>query len=188
MKKTFLYCCTAAALSFAACNNDSNKPEDAKAMAKDQNEQKFDSSKIEDDTKWADDAAEGSMMEVNLGKLAQTNASSKTVKDFGQMMVTDHSKAGDELKAVAQKKGISLPAALGDKMQKKYDDLAAKKGADFDKAYTSYMVDDHEQDIDEFKKESNKGKDADLQAWATGKIPVLQHHLEMAKAARDAVK
>jgi putative membrane protein len=189
MKKTILSLSLLGALSmFAACSSTENKTEDSKEVAKDQNEAKFDDTNIEDDTKWAADAAEGGMLEVQLGKLAQTNAANPKIKEFGNMMMTDHSKAGDELKALAAKKNISLPTALGDKKQKDYNDLAAKKGADFDKAYADYMVSDHKEDIDDYQKEADKGKDAEMKAWAAGIIPTLQHHLQMAEAARDAVK
>lgn len=172
---------------FSACG-DSSKPEDSKEAAKDANEQKFDDSKIEDDAQWAVKAADGGMEEVALGQLAQTNGASPKVKELGKMMVDDHTKANEELKALAAKKNITLPAAMSENRQKDYDDLAKKTGADFDKAYTSMMVDDHQEDIDEFKKEGNDGKDAELKAWAAGKVATLEHHLEMAKAARDAVK
>jgi putative membrane protein len=187
MKTTMLSILSVASLAIlTSCGDGGNK--DAKETAKDQNEQKFDNTKMEDDTKFAVAAADGGMMEVQLGKLAQTNASSQQVKDFGRQMVDDHSKGNDELKALAQKKNITLPAAISDKHQKDYDDLAKKKGADFDKAYIDNMVDDHKEDIDEFQKEADKGADADIKAWAAGKVPVLQHHLMMAKAAQDAVK
>ena len=68
------------------------------------------------------------------------------------MMVKDHSKANEELKAAATAKNITLPAAVSDKCQKKVAELSEKKGADFDKAYADLMVSDHKEDIDEFKK------------------------------------
>ncbi|HEY8934192.1 MAG TPA: DUF4142 domain-containing protein [Cyclobacteriaceae bacterium] len=162
------------------------KAKDNKEIAEDQNKDKFDNTKLEDDTEFAVEAADGGMLEVELGKLAQSNGSSDKVKMFGEMMVTDHSKANDELKALASQKNISLPTALSDKSRKTYNDLAEKKGKDFDEAYTDLMVKDHKKDIDEFKKEADKGKDSDLKTWAAGKVPVLEHHLEMAKKAETA--
>jgi putative membrane protein len=188
MKKTILIMLSATAITlFAACGN-SEKHEDSKEVAKEQNETKFDDTNIEDDTKFAVSAADGSMLEVELGKLAQTNGSAPQVKDLGKMMVDDHSKAGDELKALAQQKNISLPAAMSEDKREKYDDLAAKKGKDFDQAYTDFMVSEHKDVIDAFQKEADKGNDADIKAWAAGKVAALQHHLEMAQAAKDAVK
>jgi putative membrane protein len=187
MKLRTLAFVSAFALLGTSCSNN----EGPKDTAKDANEQKMDDTpaeKMEDDADWAVEAADGGMMEVKLGQLAQQNASSPAVKEFGRMMMTDHQKGNDELMAIAGRKNITLPAALGKEHQDKYDDLAKKQGADFDKAYTEYMVDDHEEDIDEYQKEANDGKDADLKAFAAKTVPILQHHLDMAKQARDKVK
>jgi putative membrane protein len=184
MKKRLFILGIAALAMAASCNNsnDSNKE------AMQENKAKFDSTDIQDDTKFAVAAADGSMLEVALGKLAQTNAAAAQVKTFGQQMVDDHSKAGAELQKLAASKNITLPATLGEKHQKEYDDFTKKKGADFDKAYTSFMVDDHKEDIDDFTKESEKGKDADIKNWAGQKVPVLKHHLMMAQAADSIVR
>ena len=127
------------------------------------------------------------MLEVELGKLAAQKGVSSDVKKLGEMMVKDHSKANDELKAAAKTKDITLPATMSDKCQKKLTELTQKQGADFDKAYADLMVSDHKDDIDEFKKEAEKGNDKDLSAWAKGKVPVLQHHLMVAEQAKKAV-
>lgn len=166
----------------------SDSTKDAKEVAQDQNEQKFDSTAMKDDVDFAVKAADGGMLEVELGKLALQNAASPRVKDFGQMMVDDHSKANAELKQTAMQKNITLPAAMSDKCQKMYADLSKKKGKDFDKAYMSAMVDDHKDDVDEFKKQADNGKDADLKSWAAGKVPVLQHHLDVAQNVKDSIK
>lgn len=171
-----------ACILLAACGN----ADDSKKAANADNKEKFDSTNLQDDTKFAVAAADGGMLEVELGKLAQTNASSPVVKNFGQMMVDDHSKAGEELKTLAASKSITLPQVLSDKNQKDYSDLSKKKGEDFDKAYSSFMVKDHKEDIEEFKKEAQNGKDADIRAWASGKVPTLEHHLAMAQRADSA--
>ena len=187
MKKlTFSALIIASMMTFSACN--SNKSEDSKEVAEEQNEAKFEDTKVEDDTEFAVDAADGGMIEVKLAELAKTNGSSKTVKDFADMMIKDHGKANEELKALAQQKNITLPMSVSEDKQKDYDDLAKKKGKDFDKAYAAYMVDDHKEDIEDFEKAAKDGKDPEVKAWAAGKVPTLQHHLEMAQAMKDATK
>lgn len=188
MKKLWtIFLSTAFAVSLMSCGNQ-NKAEDTKEVAEEQNEEKFDDSNIEKDTEWAVQAADAGMLEVELGKLAQTNAASPEVKKFAQMMVDEHTKANDELKAAAAAKNITLPAALSDKCQKKYNDLMEKKGEEFDKDYISLMVSDHKDVIDAFEKQADKGNDADLKTWASGKLPTLRHHLEMAQATEEVVK
>ncbi|MDO9372911.1 MAG: DUF4142 domain-containing protein [Bacteroidota bacterium] len=141
----------------------------------------------EDDSVFAKKAAEGGLMEVQLGQLALKNATSSAVKKHAQMMVTDHGKANAELKTLAASKNIMLPKALGDEKQKMVNDLKAKKGADFDKAYSDMMVEDHKKDIDLFRTEAEGGRDAEIKAWAAGKLPTLQSHLQMWESAKMAV-
>jgi putative membrane protein len=185
MKRTCIYLLLAGSITLASCGNNED---DSKKIAKDENKEKFDSTSIEEDTKFAVAAADGGMMEVELGKLALTNASSAKVKEFAQMMVDDHGKANAELKALAQTKNISIPSSLSNKKQDKYNDLAKMKGVDFDKAYTSFMVDDHKEDIEAFRKEAEKGNDMELKNWASTKLPILEHHLMMAQSADSTVR
>jgi putative membrane protein len=132
------------------------------------------------DTAFAQEAAIGGMAEVELGNLAKEKAASTDVKQFGERMVTDHSKANDELKQWAQQKNVTLPAELDAKHKALRDRLAKLSGAAFDKAYMREMVSDHQHDVAAFKKESTSGKDADLKAWAGKTLPTLQEHMKMA--------
>lgn len=172
-----------------SCNNEQKK--DSTEVAEEKNEKKQDSTKtekMEDDQDFLVKAASGGLMEVELGKIAAQNASSAKVKAFGQRMVKDHSKANDELKAIASAKNISIPSTPGEDHQKHIDNLKAKKGAEFDKDYIDMMIDDHEEDIKDFKKEASDGKDANIKAFAQNTVPVLTQHLEMAKSAKNAIK
>ncbi|WP_370895726.1 DUF4142 domain-containing protein [Chryseobacterium gossypii] len=140
------------------------------------------------DKKFADAAAQGGMMEVMMGQLAASNAGNAAVKTLGEMMVKDHGKANDELKKWASTAGYTLPTGLDAEKQRKYDDLKAKKGSEFDRAYTDLMVNDHEKDIAEFKKQAAEGADASLKSFASQTLPTLEHHLAESKKAKDAVK
>jgi len=168
-----------------SCKDNENSSNET---AKEENEAKFDTTDVKRDAEFAVKAASGGMMEVELGNLAMTNGEAQSVKDFGQGMVTDHSKANEELKSLAASKNISLPAVPDADMQKKIDDLKQKHGHDFDKAYIDLMVEDHKEDIDLFQKEADKGNDADIKSWAAGKVATLQHHLHMAEEAKNAIK
>jgi putative membrane protein len=133
-------------------------------------------------------AAIGGMAEVNLGNVAAQKGTNADVKAFGNQMVTDHSKANDELKALAAQKGVTLPADVDAEQKKKADEVSAKSGKDFDKAYMADMVEDHEKDVKEFEKASKDAQDPDLKAWAAKTLPTLQHHLQMAKDTKGKVK
>lgn len=156
-------------------------PRDSQEMAQEDNASKFNNTDFKDDVNFVIAAADGAMLEIMLGQVAQQNANSQDVKDFGIMMVNDHSKGNDELKKLADVKNITLPERLGKENQKTFDEISGKAGREFDEAYMEYMVKDHKNDIDLFKKEADKGMDPEIKAWAAGKVAVLEHHLDMAK-------
>ena len=133
-------------------------------------------------------AAQGGMAEVNLGQMAATKAASNDVKDFGNRMVNDHSKANEELKQLSAGKGVTLPTDVDAASKKTADELSKKTGKAFDKAYMSAMVKDHEKDVAEFQKESTAAQDPDLKNWVTKTLPTLQDHLKMAKQINAKLK
>lgn len=123
------------------------------------------------------EAAQGSMMEVELGNLAIKNGQSQAVKDFGKMMVEDHSEINSQLKEIAQKKNIQLPSSISDDQQKDVDRLSKETGKTFDDDYISLMRKDHKGDIDDFQDADNKISDADYKNFIAKTLPVLQKHL-----------
>ncbi|GAB7025517.1 DUF4142 domain-containing protein [Geotalea toluenoxydans] len=126
-------------------------------------------------------AASGGMMEVELGQLAQSKAQSQEVKDFGSRMVTDHGKANEELKTLAQQKNVTLPTKLERKHKSMVDKLNKASAAEFDKKYMSDMVKDHKHDVEDFRKATQKVKDPEVKAWAEKTLPVLEQHLQQAQ-------
>src|SRR5262249_3715762 len=122
-------------------------------------------------------AAQAGMMEVELGKLAQTNGSSQDVKDFGKMMETDHSKANDELKSIAMAENISIPSAMNDEGNNHMKDMSGMQGADFDKHYISMMVDGHTKVLEEFKTAAASNPDQKVKDFAAKTVPVIEGHL-----------
>jgi len=141
----------------------------------------------EHDLQFALTAANGNMAEIALGKLAIARGRSKKVKNFGAMMVKDHSKADTKLALIAKAKDIDLPKMLDTATQRKIDLLSAKSGTDFDKAYINYMIADHEKNVALFTDESKKLQDPDLQAFAVKTLPVLQTHLDAINAIHDSM-
>lgn len=134
-----------------------------------------------DDKQFLRDAAMGGLEEVELGKLAVEKGGIDAVKQFGQKMVDDHSKANAEVKKVASAENINVPDALDAKHQARIDKLSRLSGAAFDRAYVKDQVKDHEQVVREFQNEARNGSDAAVKEFASRTLPTLQEHLTMAK-------
>jgi putative membrane protein len=121
-------------------------------------------------------AAKGGMMEVEMGKMAASNAQNADVKKFGNRMVADHSKANNELMALAKEEGVSLPGAKSPGKWKS------------DKDYMDTMVKDHQADLAEFQKEAQSGTDPDVKAFAAKGAKMVSAHLKMAQETQAKLK
>ncbi len=140
------------------------------------------------DAQFAFKAASGGITEVALGKLAEQKGQNLRVKNFGMMMVKDHSKVSNKLLALAKSKNINLPTTPGAADQKIIDELSKKSGEDFDKTYVADMINDHKNDIEEFHYASENCSDPDLKAFAGKTLPVLKNHLDAINTIHDSMK
>lgn len=122
-------------------------------------------------------AAEAGMAEVDAGHMAQQKGESQAVKDFGAMMVKDHTAANNKLKALAATKSIELPKSAGmmNKVKEKTTDLHS--GESFDKDYIKGQIKAHEDTVALLQKEIDSGSDPDAQAFAKETLPKVKAHL-----------
>lgn len=138
------------------------------------------------------DAAHAGHAEIDASKLALEKSSNPEVKSFAEKMIADHGKVGDELKALAASKNVSVPEEPGMAQKAKIAILGKLQGATFDKQYAGIIgVSAHKDTVDLFRKTSTSAKDTDIKQFAADNLPALQHHLEMAlqlKSAVDAAK
>ncbi|RYU80080.1 DUF4142 domain-containing protein [Hymenobacter persicinus] len=178
-------------LLLGAWSSDASK-KDPVAEARFQNEKRIGDANItkkqERDAEFMVDAASDGLLEVELGKLAQQKGTAPAVKEFGQRMATQHSEVNTALRTLAEQKGIVLPAGLGGKQQKTYQELAGLPSTEFDRRYLETMVDDHANDVDAFDDMSEDAYDGDIRGFAAKYLPTLKEHLDMAKQAQDQVQ
>ncbi|MFN2452621.1 MAG: DUF4142 domain-containing protein [Pyrinomonadaceae bacterium] len=137
------------------------------------------------DLAFMNDAAPGSMAEVELGKLAAKQGASKDVKQFGQHMVEDHTKAGKELMSLAEQKKVMLPPDVLPKHKEAMEKLSKLSGADFDREYVKEMVAAHEKDVAAFEGVAMNGTDKDVQGFAAKTLPTLKEHLRMIREINE---
>ncbi|MFO1431734.1 MAG: DUF4142 domain-containing protein [Candidatus Competibacteraceae bacterium] len=139
------------------------------------------------DREFVQQAAQGGLAEVELGQLAQQNASSDAVKQFGKRMVDDHSQANDKLMQIAENHGLTPPTSVDEKHKALMSRLSAMNGKDFDRAYMAAMVDDHKKDIREFEQAAGSSSAQDVKQFAQQTLPTLKQHLELANSVHSKV-
>ena len=133
------------------------------------------------DQAFLDLVAQTDMTEAHLGQLAQDNASSQAVKDYANMLVTDHTADYKQISQMAGKAGLTVPKGLDEKHDKMIAPFEKLKGAAFDRRYIRTMVAGHEAAIAAYNKESRDGQNADLKTYATQTLPTLEKHETGAK-------
>jgi putative membrane protein len=149
-------------LSFQACKDD------------DDSELKMDNSTF------VTQAASGNMLEIKAGAMAVQKGNNNEVKEYGQHMVTDHTKASAELMLMANSKEMDVPESLTEKHQQMLNTLTPLSGTAFDKQFMKLMVQSHQEQVDLFQRASTDVKDKDFRTLASKKLPVLKEHLEEA--------
>jgi len=140
------------------------------------------------DVKFAKTLAAGGTAEITFSKLAETKVEPGKLKNFASMMIRDHTKAADTLKAIAQKENITLPDSMDADHQKKYADISKMSGTAFNEAYVKLMVADHKGAVSLIQNESQNGKDSTLKAFATKILPTIQMHLKGATGLASGMK
>jgi putative membrane protein len=134
-----------------------------------------------DDNTFVAKAAACSKCEVMLAELAKNQAANPDIKKFAERLITDHTKANEQLITAARAAKITVPDRLPEDLVKEYDRCKNLKGAEFDKAYVKHMVDGHEKAVKLFENASRNVKDPGLREFATKALPTIKEHLEQVK-------
>lgn len=188
MKKHNRYLLIAASLFVVSCGQSDSKKEQAQKAALADTVKTTDILQIStDDAGFVNNAGQSGMFEVQLGQLAQRNALNQQVKEFGAMMVKDHTKADAELKKTAEGKKLGVQPVLGKEMQDRVDSLSLQSSAGFDLKYMEIMVSAHKKDVADFEKSTTTLKDPDLKAFAVKTLPTLKMHLTAAENLNTAI-
>ena len=165
------------------------------------------------DKNFVSDQLSDGTAEVELAKVARDHAASPDVKQFAQMMIDDHTKAGDQLKQIATTNSIPVDTKIDDKHQSLMDKLSKLDGGDFDKEYMSAMVDDHQDAVSDLRSRVDENRSAtdrltgknpenpaavkpeqsdnrvtmSINQWAADTLPTIERHLDRAKQIKDNV-
>lgn len=132
------------------------------------------------DRAFIDKAMKDGQAEIAMGKLAQERGSSPAVKAYGRTLVDDHTKAGQELDALAARLGYT-PPEKAKKEPRENKRLAKLEGEKFDREFAKHMVKDHEKAVKLFRKQAQDSENQELWQFANKTLPVLEQHLATAR-------
>jgi len=139
------------------------------------------------DRRFLAQAAQGSLQEVSLGQLAQTNSTNPLVQQFGTLLVEDHTAAYTQAVALAQSLGFNIATNVTRAQLRNLQRLTNVSGTSFDNTFINLMVRDHIQDIQTYETAAQRASDATVRAYARAQLPVLMNHLVMALEIRETL-
>lgn len=125
-------------------------------------------------------AASSNLLEIQTGQMAAQKASNAEVRKFAQMMVSHHTTATQQLKAIATPLGVTMPQTMMPVHQAMADRLMNKSGKGFDETYMDMMETAHKMDIAMFEVKSKKAATPSVQEFASTTLPMLRSHHTMA--------
>lgn len=145
--------------------------------------------KVDDDTKqFIEEAAVSGMLEVELGKIAEKNAKSSKVREYGSLMVKDHTKIDAELEAIAIKCHVTISKDLSKEHAAHLDSMRKMQGEDFDKHYMDMMANDHQRTLEIFEKAAKGLRNIEVKKFAASTLPVVKTHLRAAQVLDKKIK
>jgi putative membrane protein len=141
------------------------------------------------DREFMEDIAHANLAEIDTSKLALEKSQDPQVRQFAQKMIDDHTKALDELRSIAEKKGVTLPTETDLAHKTVATGLKALSGQTFDHQYIARVgVGDHERAHKLLAKVQKNALDPDLKAYADKTIKAVDQHLAMAQDIKQQEK
>jgi putative membrane protein len=182
-------------LGFHACNSTNQsgaKAKDSSEVDKTEVDSLIDTTKITSEngiegTVFLEKAAKGNLLEIEMGKLAETKGANKSIKEYGGLLKSDHTKAFTTLKSLAKAKGIKLPESVSSTDAIHFEEMSRMSGESFDKHFVQMMIKDHNKDI-EFYSGVSKSPDTTISVYASKLLPTLQGHLKRATEIAEKLK
>ena len=133
-------------------------------------------------SKFLQEAIRGNTAEVKMGELAKERAQSKDVRDYGQMLIDDHSKGNKKATEIARRMNISAPTEESAEQKQERDAMAKLSGSEFDTTFLSHMVQDHQEDIAKYTAQAQNGDSSKITDFANDSLPTLKEHLSKAQS------
>ncbi len=170
-----------------ACQPSAKQTEDSAEVAKEANDSTFTDRDDEKDADFVVNTVAANYAEIKLAQLALNKSSDQKIKDLATELEADHTKILNEMKAYANKHGITVPMEETEDAAKDITDLSEKDAGDFDEKWCEVLEDKHEKTINKFEARIDKTEDVELKNWISSTLPGLRGHLDMIKQHEESL-
>lgn len=127
-------------------------------------------------------AAEGNNGEIQLAQMVSQRTQDQQVRAYCDKLINDHTQANQQLRQIAEAKGVEFPNGPASSAEHEMHRLEKKSGADLDRAAIDHWVKDHKKDIKEYDREAKHATDPQVKQYAISTLPTLHDHLNRAES------
>lgn len=121
----------------------------------------------------------GNAFEIKTSEIARRRGQSMWTKEFAKEMIHEHTAAQNELKMLAEKKGVMLSNDLPKDMQKKLTTLSSVPASKFDAKYKAIQMAAHSGASMALQTEIKTGHDEMVRSFAIKLLPAVKDHYSM---------
>lgn len=137
---------------------------------------------------FAESVAQSDGYELAAAQTALAQSRNEQVRTFAEQMLADHSRIGKVVRDAAAASGLAAPKPhVGGDQMRFLASLQSLRGTDFDREYARQQVLAHESALATLRSYAAKGSDSNLSRAATFAVPIVDHHLQVARVLREAL-
>ncbi|WP_247237444.1 DUF4142 domain-containing protein [Telluribacter sp. SYSU D00476] len=140
------------------------------------------------DRQFVESAVQRNQLDMQIGQVARTRATTDEVRRFGEILLRNGNTISEELRAMIEKKSLTLPDLEALTSKPEVDQLLSTPEATFNVNFLSTIIDSRKVTLELFEQQVRKGKDNELRSWASSKLPLLRQELERAQTIRATMK
>jgi putative membrane protein len=180
MTRTNLILSIAAAMAIAACGNSTDLEEQGTLSEPGAPATAAGSAPATADADFLGRVLTAGLKEVELGRLAEAQATRPEVKEFARMVVQEHQQVNDRVRQIVGDAGLTVTPD-GEPLQEARDRIASLTGIEFDREYIDMMVESHEDSVELVEGKAVGDSSSAVRTWATDTLPTLRRHLQRAQ-------
>lgn len=129
-------------------------------------------------------------MQIKAGQLAESKGTTQAIRNFGRLLVRDHSFADKKIKALASRQSIQLMPPMPKSPQEKQQmemqkqmmaGLEQAQGADFDRQFIEFDLKSQNTAANTVSMASGQLKPSPVKALTSKMVPILKQHVEIAQ-------
>jgi len=126
-------------------------------------------------------ASQANLAEIDMARIALEKSDNSDVRDYANMIRSDHTSALEDLTDLMKDKNVSQPQTLPAETHQDIDRMNNLTGPELDREFMNMMVSDHQKEVEMFRDQQAIAQSDDVKKYVEDILPKLEMHLDKAQ-------